>query len=113
MADRWRVALWSGALAVIILLGAATTLGSWAWRTIHEPFQGYNTEEVIVDVPRGSGAGAILESLESAGVLADAELARLFLIYRMMIRSCGRANTVSTSRWQLLKCSTSWCEATS
>ena len=83
MAERWRVALVWGALAVVVLLGIAATLGSWAWRTIHEPYQGYRPDEVLIDVPRGTDAATILESLETAGVLANADLARLFLIHAM------------------------------
>lgn len=83
MAERWHFALWVGALSLVVLMGAATTLVSWAWRTIHEPYRGYSAEEVLLDVPRGTNAETILESLEDAGVLANADLARLFLIHRM------------------------------
>jgi len=83
MAERWRVALLWGALAIVTLLGVAAALGSWAWRTIHEPYQGYSADEVLIDVPRGTDAATILESLKTAGVLANADLARLFLIHKM------------------------------
>jgi UPF0755 protein len=82
MAERWQIALLTGALALVVLLGAATTLASWAWRTVHAPYRGYS-DEVLLDVPRGKDAAAILQSLEDAGVLANADLARLYLIHKM------------------------------
>lgn len=83
MAERWRVALVAGALAIVVLLGVATALVSWAWQTIHEPYRGYSTKEVLIEVPKGTDAAAILASLEDAGVLANADLARLYLIHKM------------------------------
>ena len=83
MAERWRIAMWVGALLLLILLGAGTTLVTWAWRTVHQPFRGYDAAEVLVEVPKGTDAVTILRSLESAGVLANADLARLYLIYEM------------------------------
>ena len=83
MAERWQMTLLAGALTVVVLLGAATTLVSWAWRTVHEPYRGYAAEEVVIEVPKGADAASILGSLETAGVLANADLARLYLIYRM------------------------------
>ena len=83
MAERWFVALWVGALTLVVLMGAATTLGTWAWRTVHEPYRGYSADEVVLDVPKGTDAAAILASLETAGVVANADLARLYLIHKM------------------------------
>lgn len=83
MAERWRVALLNGVLAIAVLLGVVTALVSWAWRTVHEPYRGYSSEEVLIEVPKGTDAAAILGSLETAGVLANADLARLYLIYEM------------------------------
>lgn len=83
MAERWRIALWLGALAFVVLLGVALALGSWVWRSLHEPFQGYGPDGVLIEVPPGAGAAEILESLQAAGVLANADLARLYLVYKM------------------------------
>jgi UPF0755 protein len=83
MAERWRIALWVGAAALLVMLGTASSLVSWAWRVLHEPYQGYDKGEVVVEVPKGSDAVTILESLEDAGILRNADLARLYLVYRM------------------------------
>ena len=83
MSDRWRIALWLAAVVVVVLLGGVLAASSWVWRTLHEPYQGYATEEVLIDVPKGTDAASILESLDAQGVLANARLARLYLIHRM------------------------------
>jgi UPF0755 protein len=66
-------------------LGAAAAglAAAWAWRGLSEPFQGYVGGERLVRVEAGSGAGRILERLEAEGVLADAWLARAYLVYRL------------------------------
>ncbi len=83
MAERWKIAAASGVLILLVLLGAAVTLFSWAWRTVHEPFKGYSSAEILIEVPKGAGAASILASLEEAGVLANADLARLYLIHEL------------------------------
>jgi UPF0755 protein len=67
----------------VALLAAAGAGGVWAWRAVHRPYQGWSGEEVLVDLPRGLGAQAIVEKLEEAGVIADARLALLHLVYAL------------------------------
>ena len=66
-----------GLLALLAVGGA----GAWAWRQLHTPFRAWTGEELVVEVRSGQGAGSILARLESEGVLADARLARLYLIH--------------------------------
>lgn len=69
-------------LAVLALAGAvaAAGVGFWGWQRLHEPYRGYEGE-CRIDVEPGTGAGEILSRLEGAGVLPDALLARLYLVY--------------------------------
>jgi UPF0755 protein len=64
----------------LLLLGllAASGLGAWGWYTLRTPrsFAG----ERLVEVPAGSGVAAILLALERADVIADAHLARVWLL---------------------------------
>ena len=53
----------------------------WLWRRLEEPYQGWPGGEIRVAVEPGSAATTILERLESDGVLSDARLARLYLVY--------------------------------
>ncbi|HEX9731586.1 MAG TPA: endolytic transglycosylase MltG [Thermoanaerobaculia bacterium] len=69
-------------LAAALALLAAAAAG-WAWRRLHQPFRGYLESEIVVDVRSGQGAQAILARLAAAGVLADARLARLYLVYAL------------------------------
>lgn len=67
--------------ALALALAAAAAAAAWAWWRLHEPYSGYADAEKVVEVRPGQGAGAILEQLADAGVLADARLARLYLVY--------------------------------
>ncbi len=76
---RWR---WPVALVALLAVAAAAAGGAWVWRLLHRPFQSYQGERLIAVEP-GTGARAILDRLEKEGVLADADLARAFLVYRL------------------------------
>ncbi len=70
-------------VAAIALLLTLVALGGWgwlAWQRLHEPF-GRAGETVTLSVPSGETAAQILERLAAAGVIADAETARLYLIH--------------------------------
>ncbi|HVR28683.1 MAG TPA: endolytic transglycosylase MltG [Thermoanaerobaculia bacterium] len=71
------------AAALLALLPLATALGTavWGWRVVHRPYQGWAGEEVLIDLPSGMGARAIVERLEAAGVIPSAGLGRLHLLY--------------------------------
>ena len=83
MTRRWQWVLVGCAIVFVVALGVLTAIGSWAWRTLHTPFKGYSGDEIMIEIPSGTGARQILESLQGAGILAHAELARLYLIYEL------------------------------
>jgi UPF0755 protein len=68
-------------LIAALAFAALAALTFRAWRTLHEPYQGYEGDEKIFVVRPGVDAGTILEELEQAGLLADARLARHYLVY--------------------------------
>jgi UPF0755 protein len=72
-----------GALGCAFLLACAVAAGAAAWAAwrIFTPHQGYPEAEKTVVVPAGTDARRILDQLEAAGVLADATLARAYLVY--------------------------------
>lgn len=69
----------------ILLLLALVPVGSmaWSWWKLQRPYRGYEGAEKLVSVPPGTAAGQVLQTLEREGVLADAKLARTYLIYFM------------------------------
>ncbi|MGB6365375.1 MAG: endolytic transglycosylase MltG, partial [Thermoanaerobaculia bacterium] len=68
---------------LIVLLAAAAAVGYWGWQTLNQPHRGFAEPELLVEIPAGMGARTILELLEQKGVLANALLARLYLVYRL------------------------------
>jgi UPF0755 protein len=74
-----------GTLGCLVALGLAAAAGvaGWGWWRLGEPFQGFAGDGVTVTVEPGTPAGAILERLEDEGVLADAGLTRLWLVWRL------------------------------
>jgi len=70
-----------GLAVLLLLLLVPVGLMAWSWLKLQRPYQGYEGAEKLVTVEPGAGAGQILDRLEKAGVLADAKLARTYLIY--------------------------------
>ncbi len=67
-----------GLLLTVVAVGA---WAAWSWRRLHEPFG--EVAEVEIEVLAGQSAARILERLEERGVVWDARLARLYLIYAL------------------------------
>ncbi|MGH9464034.1 MAG: endolytic transglycosylase MltG [Thermoanaerobaculia bacterium] len=67
--------------AGLLLLGAATVLALWAWRGVARPFG--PGAPLFVEVEAGATAAEILADLERRGVIADARLARAYLVYAL------------------------------
>lgn len=65
------------------LLTVLAGIGAWGWNryrvALLEPYGRFAADGITVDIQRGSSVTAILEQLEDQGVIADAELARLWL----------------------------------
>lgn len=76
-----RVALGLGILLLLALVPVGRM--AWSWWQLQRPYQGYEGTEKLVTVPPGTAAGQVLQTLEKEGVLADAKLARTYLIYFM------------------------------
>jgi UPF0755 protein len=74
-----RLVLGVALLLVIIPAG----LAGWAWWSLQRPYKGYPEPERQVTVASGTSATQILLNLQKEGILADARLARLYLIYRL------------------------------
>ena len=69
-----------GLLTLVLGIAAGGALVWWALTTLERPY-GEDGHEVLLTVPPGERATRILERLESAGVLANATLARLYLVH--------------------------------
>ena len=69
-------------LGVIAAAVVASVVGYLAWRSLVEtPFGDYSQGEKVVVVEPGSSGRAILDRLEAEGVIAHADLTRLYLVY--------------------------------
>lgn len=67
-------------LGILLLLLMVAALAAWAWWTLRTPYKGYAEAERLVTIAPGSGTGRILQTLQREGVLADARLARVYLL---------------------------------
>ena len=76
-----RVAVGLGVLLLLLMVPAGQL--AWSWWKLQRPYKGYPEPEKLVTVNPGTGASQVLQTLEKAGVLADAKLARTYLIYFM------------------------------
>ena len=76
-----RVAVGLGILLLLLLVPAGQM--AWSWFKLQRPYKGYEEPEKLVTVEPGMGASQVLQTLEKNGVLADAKLARTYLIYFM------------------------------
>ncbi len=66
-----------------MLAAVAGLLAYRAWQTLHQPYQGFAGEELQIEIESGQDGRSILEQLERQGALADALLARLYLVYKL------------------------------
>lgn len=70
-----------GWLLFLLLLAVPLSLaGWWIWR-FQQPYKGYPEASREVSVDPGTKAVTVLERLEKAGVIANAGLARAYLVY--------------------------------
>ena len=70
-----------GLLVLLILLLIPATMAAWQWWKMQRPFQGYEGTEKIVAIEPGMAANQILALLEREGIVADAKMARFYLVY--------------------------------
>jgi UPF0755 protein len=70
-----------GWLLFLLLLAVPISLGAfWLWQ-LQQPYKGYAEPAREVSVDPGTRAVTVLERLEQAGVLANAGVARVYLVY--------------------------------
>lgn len=72
-----------GLAVLVLLLLIPVGMVAWSWWKLQQPFRSYAGEERLVSIEPGLGASQILQRLESEGVIADADLARAYLVYRL------------------------------
>lgn len=58
-------------LFLLVLLAAAVG-AAWLWYGITQPYQGFATEGIFVDVPHGASSRAVARQLQSDGVIPSA-----------------------------------------
>ena len=69
-----------GILLLFLMVPAA--LAAWSWWTLRSPYKGYEGADRLVTIAPGSGTGQILQTLQHDGVIADAKLARVYLVFK-------------------------------
>jgi UPF0755 protein len=84
------------AVAVIVLLvgAAAVFVVSRVHERIHQPFQGYETQDQLVEIPSGAGSSAIGRRLVEAGVVRDE------LTFRAALRLSGNARRLQAGEYR-------------
>jgi UPF0755 protein len=76
----WRNVLLGLAILGLLLLVPVAMFG-WSWIKLQRPYKGYAGEEKSVTIAQGTAVAEILQKLEREGVIADAKLARSYLVY--------------------------------
>ncbi|HXO21029.1 MAG TPA: endolytic transglycosylase MltG [Thermoanaerobaculia bacterium] len=76
----WRGILLGWLVFLLLLAVPAGLAGYWVWR-LQQPYQGYPEAEREVTVEPGTSAVTVLGRLEREGVLVNAGLARVYLVY--------------------------------
>ncbi len=74
-----RLLRWTAVFVLLVILAGGAAVW-WARRELARPHAGYD-EPQLIQIEPGTSAAAILERLEARGVLANADLARLYLVY--------------------------------
>ena len=80
-------------LLALILLGGAVAAYVFTLR-LNQPFRGYTSSEVFVDIPSGAGSRTIGERLIAAGVIRDD------LTYRFALWRSGHARRLKAGEYQ-------------
>ncbi|MEL7061131.1 MAG: endolytic transglycosylase MltG [Acidobacteriota bacterium] len=69
-------------MLALLVVGAAAGAAWWLNDRLETPYRGWPGDEVLLSIEPGTSATAILQRLERAGVIENARLARLHLVYR-------------------------------
>jgi UPF0755 protein len=79
MRARRLLVLCVGALLVVLFAGAGG-IALWTWQRLHSPFRKVDGD-VVFEIETGEGVARILDRLQARGLLWNARLARLYLVY--------------------------------
>jgi UPF0755 protein len=60
------------ALGAVLLLLAGAGAAAWLWYSIEQPYQGFASEGVFVDLPRGASSRTVARVLQQNGVIRSA-----------------------------------------
>ena len=88
---KWIKRLFLFAVLVAVIAGAG---GYWLYRQVIEPYRGYDSAEVFVDIPSGSGPARIGDKLVDAGVVRDRT------IFRVALFISGRARALKAGEYR-------------
>jgi UPF0755 protein len=67
---------------LLLLFMVPAGLAAWSWLKLQRPYKGYEGTAKTVSIAPGTGVAQILQTLQRQGVLADAKLARAYLIFQ-------------------------------
>ncbi|MFM8534563.1 MAG: hypothetical protein ACKOEC_13430, partial [Acidimicrobiia bacterium] len=79
-------------LTLIVAVGVGAG-GWWGYTKLVEPYRGYDSAEVFVDIPGGAGPGRIGERLVASGVVRDT------WTFRAALMLSGRARALKAGEY--------------
>ena len=82
------------ALLLFVLVVAAGAAGYFAWQRLNEPFRGYQTPDVLVDIPSGASTRSIGEALVEKGIIRDE------FTYRLALWATGDARKLQAGEYR-------------
>ena len=72
-----------GLMVLLVLLLVPAAFAGWSWWKLQRPYKGYPDSERRVTIAQGTSVTGILQTLQKEGVIADANMARFYLVYFM------------------------------
>ncbi len=72
-----------GLMVLLVLLMVPAAFAGWSWWKLQRPFKGYPDASRQVTIAPGTPVIQILQTLKTEGVIADANLARFYLVWFM------------------------------
>lgn len=72
-----------GLMVLLVLLMVPAAFAGWSWWKLQRPFKGYPDASRQVTIEPGTPVIQILQTLQKEGVIADANLARFYLVWFM------------------------------
>jgi peptidoglycan lytic transglycosylase G len=72
-----------GLMVLLALLLVPAAFAGWSWWKLQRPYKGYPDSERQVTIEPGTPVIQILQTLQTEGIIADANMARFYLVYFM------------------------------